>query len=164
MYRVGGVDFYSITSIQVLASPLGSDGFFSVGAKIRTSAGNSGFDQVTFNGAIDPDLQLNVSATERTLDGPLTPFATTGVTGQLYRVDFAALGLTNVSLYAVRTANPASRTINFSGAPASEAVVLSGSSVQTTGTFTALDAVIVTAGTSTAPFAAIGASYRAAAS
>lgn len=150
--------FHEITSVQITQSHSGADGFMTAGVSIRTITSTSGFDAVTFYGGIDASLQLTVSGTPRDIHGPLSD-PSTGTP-----IDFVALGFTGVTLFIVKTANTAERTVDLQGTPDDESLVLpvgSGTSIDGVTEFESLDAVVVTAGTSSAPFAAIGARYRA---
>lgn len=159
-YAIGTLPFTNIDTVTVTASDFGADGFFSAGAMIRVSSGNTGYDALTWDGAIDSDVQLNVGASPLSFNGALADTSQSDGTP----VDFSGLGLSGTTIFIRKTANSAARDLDIQGTPNDETVSLaSGSGTTVTGTeeLTSLDDIVVTSGTSSAPFAAIGIITRA---
>lgn len=155
------VPFHEITSVQITQSDYLSDGFMSAGAKIRTIENTSGFDAVTFYGAVDQSLQATVG-TNKPLHGPL------GSPDPQDPIDFTDFSFTDVFLFVERTGNPTSSvTIQLNDTPnGPQPQILGAASLGSIEYEFPLETVVLTSidfsgGSGTAPFHAIGARYRA---
>jgi len=163
-YRIGLVDFYTITGSTLLAAPGGSDSSYSVGTRYVQYEGTSGYNAVAFRGALATDRSAAVNPEgELALNGPFTPW-TPGASGEKYKVDFAGMGISDATVFIIKLSNTASRTFRLNdGTLEPEELVLpvgAGTEIQGQKAISVLNAIVVIAGTSSSPFVDIGCQYR----